>query len=86
MFVIIVSDVDEKRCSKVLKLSRQYFYHIQNSVYQGQITKAKLEEYKIKLKRITTGNDSVIIFKMRDEKFVQKEIIGTEKEPIDDFL
>ncbi|MCC7431810.1 CRISPR-associated endonuclease Cas2 [bacterium] len=86
MFVILVSDVDEKRCAKILKLGRQYFYHIQNSVFQGEITLSKFEEFKLKLNKIIKNGDSVIIFKLRDEKFVEREVLGTEVRPVDNFL
>ncbi len=30
--------------------------------------------------------DSMIVFKSRDEKWLDKEIIGTDKNPVDNFL
>ena len=51
MYVIVVYDVDQKRCGKMLKLCRSYLHHIQNSVFEGEITEGKLEELKIRAKR-----------------------------------
>ena len=68
---------------KMLKLCRSYLHHIQNSVFEGEITEARLEELKIKGKENNErrgDKDSLIIFKSRNEKWLEKEIVGTEKD------
>ena len=52
MYVIIVYDVGEKRVGKILKLCRQYLCGIQNSVFEGELSDAKLRELKLKIKGI----------------------------------
>ena len=42
MYVIVVYDVGEKRVGKMLKLCRQYLCWIQNSVFEGALSEAKL--------------------------------------------
>lgn len=88
MYVIIVYDVDQKRCGKMLKLCRGYLHHIQNSVFEGEITEARLEELKIKAKKIMNEEeaDSLIVFKSRNEKWLDKEVIGADKRPVDNVL
>ncbi len=108
MYIILVYDVDKKRCGKMLRLCRKYLHHIQNSVFEGEITEGKLEELKIKAKKImknqkqqnvkqdneinNTGEaenineDSLIIFKSRNEKWLDKEIVGKDKKPVDNIL
>ncbi|UJS18815.1 MAG: CRISPR-associated endonuclease Cas2 [Candidatus Jettenia sp.] len=88
MYVIAVYDVDQKRCGKMLKLCRGYLHHIQNSVFEGEITEAKLEELKIRAKKIMSDEDedSLIIFKSRNEKWLDREIVGTEKRSVDNIL
>lgn len=88
MYIIAVYDVGQKRCGKMLKLCRGYLHHIQNSVFEGEITEAKLEELKIKAKKIMDEEeeDSLIIFKSRNEKWLDKEIVGKEKRPVDNVL
>ncbi len=71
----------------MLKLCRKYLNWIQNSVFEGEITEVKLEELKIKAKNIMdTDEDSLIIFKTRQERWLDKEIIGKERSSIDNFL
>ncbi len=87
MYVIVVYDVDQKRCGKMLKLCRKYLHHIQNSVFEGEITEGKLEELKVKAKKIMKEEeDSLIIFKSRNEKWLDKEVVGADKRPVDNML
>jgi CRISPR-associated protein Cas2 len=60
---------------------------IQNSVFEGEITEAKLLELKHKAMDIIDEKaDSLIIFKTRQEKWLDKEIIGHERQNLDTFL
>lgn len=88
MYVIAVYDVDQKRCGKMLKLCRSYLHHIQNSVFEGEITEGKLEELKVRAKKIMNEDDedSLILFKSRNEKWLDKEIVGSEKRSVDNVL
>jgi len=87
MYVILVYDFGEKRVGKILKLCRQYLNWIQNSVFEGDISEVKLLELKSKAKIIMDANeDSLIIFSSRNEKWLEKEILGKERGKIDNFL
>ncbi|MDR4507306.1 MAG: CRISPR-associated endonuclease Cas2 [Candidatus Brocadiaceae bacterium] len=88
MYVIAVYDVDQKRCGKMLKLCRGYLHHVQNSVFEGEITDARLEELKLKAGKIMNDDeeDSLIIFTSRNQKWLDKEIVGKEKRPVDNIL
>ncbi len=87
MYIILVYDCGEKRVGKMLKLCRKYLSWIQNSVFEGDITEVKLKELKIKAQNIMDEEeDSLIIFSSRNEKWLDKEIIGKERSSIDNFL
>jgi len=87
MYVILVYDIGEKRVGKMLKLCRKYLNWIQNSVFEGEITEVKLEELKINASGIMKdATDSLIIFKSRQEKWLEKEIIGHDRNPIENIL
>jgi len=87
MYVILVYDCGEKRVVKMLKLCRQYLNWIQNSVFEGEISEVKLKELIAKAKKIMNEQeDSVILFKSRDIKWLEKEVIGPEKNNLDNFL
>ena len=87
MYVIAVYDVDSKRCSKMLKLCRQYLHWVQNSVFEGEISQARLMKLIHEAKQIMDEqSDSFIIFKNRDKHWLKKQIIGVERSNIDQFL
>lgn len=87
MYIILVYDIGEKRVGKMLKLCRKYVNWIQNSVFEGEISEVKLKELKIRASRIMLKEyDSLIIFKARQEKWLEKEIVGKEKSSLDQFL
>jgi CRISPR-associated protein Cas2 len=87
MYIILVYDIGQKRVGKMLKLCRQYLNWIQNSVFEGEISEVKLKELQQKAKKIMdVEQDSLIIFKSRNEKWLEKEVIGKEKNELDTFL
>jgi CRISPR-associated protein Cas2 len=87
MYVILVYDIGERRVAKMLKLCRQYLNWIQNSVFEGEITEVKLKELLAVAKKIMKEEeDSIIIFKSRDEKWLDKEVLGKEKNSLDTIL
>ena len=86
MYVILVYDVDQKRTSKMLKLCRRYLSWIQNSVVEGEISEVQLKQLTLEAKRVMEDEESLIVFKSRDERWLQKEIIGDEKASVSNFL
>lgn len=87
MYVILVYDMGEKRVAKMLKLCRQYLNWIQNSVFEGAITPVKLKELILKARDIMDEQyDSLIIFSSRNSRWLEKQIIGVERNSLDNFL
>lgn len=94
MYVILVYDInlEEKEGQKVLrnvfKTCKKYLIHIQNSVFEGEL----LDSQALKLKSeidsyIRKDKDSVILFKSRNQKWMEKEFIGMqEADKTDNFL
>lgn len=87
MYVILVYDVNQKRCNKMLKLCRRYLQWIQNSTFEGEITAVKLKELLQEAQQlINPAEDSIIIFKNKSKKWLEKEIVGLEKMSTDNFF
>lgn len=87
MYVILVYDMDQRRVGKMLKLCRQYLNWIQNSVFEGAITEVKLKELLKEASLIMDEKtDSLIIFKSRQESWLEKEVIGKEKNDLDNLI
>ena len=87
MYVILVYDFGEKRVNKMLKLCRKYLNWIQNSVFEGEISEARLKELLIQSETfIKKDEDSIIIFSGQSQQALNKQIIGKERSEIDFFL
>lgn len=87
MYIILVYDIGEKRVGKMLKLCRQYLNWIQNSVFEGELSEVKLKVLISRAKEIMDlETDSLIIFKARQEKWLDKQVVGHEKSDLDQFL
>lgn len=84
MYIILVYDISnenngQRRWNRVFKICKQYLTHIQNSVFEGEILESDLFKLKKKIKKeIDEKIDSVIIFKSRNERWLEKDILGTE--------
>jgi len=87
MYVILVYDMGVDRVTKMLKLCRRYLHWIQNSVFEGEISELKLKELLHEAQQIMDEkHDSLIIFSSRNERWLDKQIIGIERNSIDNFL
>lgn len=87
MYIILVYDIEEKRVGKMLKLCRRYLNWIQNSVFEGELTDVKLKELLIEADKIMNREkDSIIVFKGRQEKWLEKLVIGKEKNELGNVL
>ena len=82
MYVVLVYDVSQqengsKRWLRIFKICKKYLTHIQNSVFEGELSKAQLAKLQQELKLyIDEELDSVITFKSRQEKWLDKEFWG----------
>lgn len=87
MYVIIVYDINVDRVNKVKSFLRQYLFWIQNSVFEGELTKSEFKIVINGLKNIINEDvDSVIIYKLMMEESLERDVLGIEKSPIDEIL
>ena len=75
--VSTVSAAGKTRLRKVAKECQNHAQRVQNSVFEGEISKAQLAQLQQEFKFcIDKELDSVIIFKSRQEKWLDKEFWG----------
>lgn len=94
MYAILVYDInlEDKKGQKVLrnvyKTCKKYLVHIQNSVFEGELLESQLMKLKAELKKyIRNDKDSVIVFKSRNQKWMEKMFFGkVEDDVTDNFL
>ena len=82
MYVVLVYDISQedngtKVLNQVFKICKKYLHHIQNSVFEGEMSESQVLSLKTELgARIRKEFDSVIIFKSRDQRWMEKSIWG----------
>ena len=94
MYVILVYDIhlEEKEGQRVLrnvfKTCKKYLIHIQNSVFEGELLESQAIKLKAELdKYIREDKDSVILFKSRNQRWLDKEFLGMiEDDKTSNFL
>lgn len=92
MYVVLVYDISkdnngQKRWFHVFKICKKYLTHIQNSVFEGEVSTAQLVKLQQELKPyIDKAMDSVIIFTSRQEKWLDKEFWGKRDDKTSFFL
>ena len=91
MYIVLVYDVSQaengaRRWSRIFKICKKYLTHIQNSVFEGELSKGQLAQLQKELKEyIDKELDSVIIFKSPQEKWLDKEFWG-RKDDLTSFI
>ena len=74
---VLVYDVHHKRVSKVMRICRRYLIRVQNSVFEGNLTKSRLDKLKMELvKTIDFKYDKIYIYEFSSTKYVYREEIG----------
>ena len=87
MYVILVYDVGVERVGKVCQYLRRYLPRVQNSVFEGETTEAKLERMKAGLARIIDPTtDGVLLWVLRDPRWVERQVVGKERVPVTNML
>lgn len=80
-YLIVTYDIAEERVNKVRKILKKYFMWVQNSVFEGDITKGKLEKCRRELLKITNEEkDSIYFYSLENRLNYRKTVIGIEKE------
>lgn len=94
MYVIVVYDINlseregTRVLSKVFKICKRYLHHIQNSTFEGELLESQIVSLKSELNTyIRKDLDSIIMFKSRSKKWLEKEFIGkVETDKTSNFL
>lgn len=92
MYVILVydikSDEDGQRVlNRTFKTCKKYLCHIQNSVFEGELSESQIVKLRYELSSIIRENvDSVILFKSRNEKWLKKDMWGRKEDKASNFI
>ncbi len=68
-------------------MCKKYLTWVQNSVFEGEITKAEFRLLKAEINGIIDDSmDSVVIYKFRSKSYYARENLGREAPSSEDFI
>jgi len=72
----------------MLRICRKYLQWVQNSVFEGEISKANYEKMIIELKEKMKeeDGDSIVVYKFRTMQYVKREVFGSDKKEDMNFI
>lgn len=86
MFVIVVYDMRDGRTQYPRRICKRYLHHIQDSVFEGNISEGSLKRLSNELESIAKPDESIIIYQMSTEKIVKRNAIGEDPTNEQQFL
>ena len=92
MYVILVYDIKSDDggqgvLNRTFKICKKYLCHIQNSVFEGELSEAQIVKLNYELRKvIREDTDSVILFKSRNERWLNKEMWGKKEDKTSNFI
>lgn len=87
MYVIIAYDVSVERVNKVKSYLRTQLTWVQNSLFEGELTESQYMKVRKSLTElINTETDSITIYKLPNNKIIEREDLGIKKGHPDDII
>lgn len=92
MYVILVYDIKtdeggQRVLNRTFKTCKKYLSHIQNSVFEGELSQSQIIKLQYELNGIIREDrDSIILFKSRNERWLAKEMWGVKEDKTSNFI
>lgn len=85
-YVVIVYDVQADRTTKYLKFLRSHLIHVQNSVFEGELSEGRIEEIKFTIEEMLEDGESVVMYRVSSSSYVDRTVYGTDPAEDHQFL
>lgn len=86
VYAVIVYDVKADRTHRFLKYLRQHLVHVQNSVFEGELTEGQLDRVENDLESMLGPDESIIVYRTSSEKYVDRTVMGDDPAEDSQFL
>jgi len=86
VYVVVVYDMQADRTHLLLNFLRQYLTHVQNSVFEGEVTEGDLETIENRLDSLLEPDESTIIYEVSSEKLLNRSVFGEDPTEDQRFL
>lgn len=76
------------RCAKLLKICRKYITWVQNSVFEGEISRGNYQQLVSEINGVIKEDegDSVIVYQFRTLQYSQRLVYGIDKKEDFQFI
>ena len=78
-YVIAVYDVAVERGAKALRLFRRYLAHVQNSVFEGELSPGQLAELETAAGDLLHDSDAVVLYVLRTRAYSERRSLGADR-------
>ena len=86
VYVIAVYDVQADRTRLFRNYLRRFLIHVQNSVFEGEVTEGELERMRSHLDDLLEPGESTIIYTVSAESYVDRTVFGDDPTEDSQFL
>ena len=86
VYVIAVYDVQADRTRLFRNYLRRFLIHVQNSVFEGEVTEGELERMRNDLEEMLAPGESTIIYTVSAESYVDRTVFGEDPTEDSQFL
>jgi CRISPR-associated protein Cas2 len=86
MYVVVVYDMESDRTHLLLKLCRRYLTHVQQSVFEGEISKGDLQRLRGEIEDTLDAGESVIVYELSSDTLLDRTVYGEDPTEDSRFL
>jgi CRISPR-associated protein Cas2 len=92
MYIVLVYDIKLNEggswvLRNVFKTCKKYLVHLQNSVFEGELSRDQIFALKLELVQyLRADDDSCVIFKARNNIWMEKEYLTNEADKNTQFI
>ncbi len=80
MYIICSYDVNSKHCTKFMKTLRKYLFHVQESVFEGELTPKQYKKLNNELSKLISDDDHVLFYYSYNNKDIIKKELGKSED------
>jgi CRISPR-associated protein Cas2 len=86
MYAIVVYDMEAKRTRLLRKLCRRYLTHVQNSVFEGEISEGDLQALRGEIRDTLQSGESAIVYELSSDRLLSRTVVGQDPTEDSRFL
>lgn len=81
MYLVVVYDVEADRTEIFKKFCRSRLNHVQNSVFEGEVSEKQAKEIRNQLNSISKEHESVLVYEMWSDEYLNRYVFGEDPVP-----